>query len=522
MKQAKHFFLLPVILLLSITNGYAQTTFSEHIAPIIFNNCVSCHRSGEIAPFPLTTYQEVKSRASMIAAVTASRYMPPWKPSANYGSFADARSLSDQQIQLIADWVKGGAPEGDPSKTPALPKFPDGSQLGTPDLVLTMNESFTVKDDYKDVYRNFVLPTGLLEDKNIAGIEFRPGNSKVVHHVLMFLDTTREARRLDSLDAEPGYSGFGGPGFTAAESLLGWVPGATPRIYPATLGLKFYKNSDVVIQIHYAPSGTEETDQSHVNIFYKKTPTLRQISQYSANPLSLVSDKLFLIPANQVKEFKAALNVPIDISLMALAPHMHLLGATAKSYAVTSKNDTIPLISIEKWDFNWQGAYYFKNLIKIPRGSQIFYEASYDNTTDNVENPNTPPKLTKWGESTFDEMFLCYFYAVPYISGDENISFETPTAVEEELPTYRSGLEIFPNPTQHSANIRFAMKSSEYASLELFDQLGQKVMTIMPNQRLESGEQNISFTSLHLPAGVYLCRLNVGGAILTSNMTIIP
>ncbi|MBI3233903.1 MAG: T9SS type A sorting domain-containing protein [Bacteroidetes bacterium] len=522
MKKLNYLFLLQVLLLCTINAGSAQTTFSEHIAPIIFNNCVSCHRNGEIAPFPLTTYQEVKSHAGMIASVTASRYMPPWKPAANYGSFANTRSLTEQQIQLISDWVNDGAPEGDPSKTPAVPVFPDGSQLGTPDLVLTMSETFTIKDDYKDVYRNFVLPSGLLEDKNIAAIEFRPGNSKVVHHVLMFLDTTNEARRLDSLDPEPGYSGFGGPGFDAAESLLGWVPGATPRIYPAALGLKFYKHCDVVIQIHYAPSGTVETDQSHLNIFYKKTPILRQISQYTANPKVLVSDKFFIIPANQVKGFQAVFNVPVDFSLMAVAPHMHLLGATAKSYAVTANNDTIPLISIEKWDFHWQGAYFFKNLIKIPRGSKVYYEASYDNTTNNIENPNNPPKLTTWGESTLDEMFLCYFYAVPYISGDENISFETTTGIEEEQSKNITGLQISPNPAQQYANIRFFMKASQNASVELFDQMGQKVMTILPNQRLEAGEQNIGFSSLNLSAGMYLCRLITGNTILTSSITIIP
>src|SRR5262249_6956846 len=173
----------------------AKVTFTEHIAPIVFNNCASCHRPGEAAPFALMSYQDVKKRGALIAAVTQSRDMPPWHAAPGYGDFIDVHRLTDEQIASIKQWVDAGMPEGDPGKLPAPPKFPEGWQLGKPDIVLTMAEPFDLPASGPDIYRNFTIPLDLPEKKWVKAIEFRPSARKVVHHALFFVDTTGESRK---------------------------------------------------------------------------------------------------------------------------------------------------------------------------------------------------------------------------------------------------------------------------------------------------------------------------------------
>lgn len=487
-------------------------TFSGQIAPIIWKNCVGCHRQGEVAPFTLTSYQDVVKRAGMVAAVTQSRYMPPWKPALQYGHFADARGLTQEEIDMIAQWAEAGAPEGDPSATPPLPAFSTGSQLGKPDLVLTMKKEWQVKGNNQDVYRNFVLPTELLQDKTIAAIEFRPGNPKVVHHALMYLDTTGTGRALDAEDSEYGYVGFGGPGFTPAKNMLGWVPGSVARFFPPGLGITMFKNSDLVVQIHYAPSATDEVDLSSINIFFSKQSVNREIQQAPISPSALVSGQ-FVIPANTTKKFVGRISgssIPKDVSLLAVAPHMHLTGKNCKSYAITPKGDTIKLIQIDDWDFNWQGYYMVKNPVRIPNGSDLYYEAEYNNTTDNPTNPNFPPKELRWGEATSDEMFLCYYLYSNYRAGDENISMETqtPSDVSENVGNELAEiakLSVYPNPVEGRSTIEFRVNSEKEVTLEISDVMGK----ILSQQQImaAAGSNYFELPSLNFPAGVYYCRL---------------
>jgi hypothetical protein len=393
-----------------------------------------------------------------------------------------------------------------------LPKFPSGSQLGEPDLVLKMQQSWQVKGDYKDVYRNFVLPTGLLQDRTVAAIEFRPGNPKVVHHALIFLDTSGTGRKLDANDADYGYVGFGGPGFTPAKNMLGWVPGSVARFFPTGLGITMFKHSDIVVQIHYAPSASEEIDLSSINIFFSKQNVNREIQQAAIAPQSLISGQ-FVIPANHIKKFVGripASSITTDISVLAVAPHMHLLGKNCKSYAITPKGDTIKLIQIDDWDFHWQGYYMMKNLVKLPKGSALYYEAEYDNTSANPENPNSPPKELRWGESTFDEMFLCYYLYSLYRPGDENISMETqiPTGTEKSGGSNSSGLKIegiYPNPVTGQSVIEYSSPHGGDITLEITD-----IMGIPQHRQLivsKAGHNAFRLPELPLAAGVYYCRI---------------
>lgn len=507
----------------SVASNY---TFSEHIAPIIWKHCVSCHRDGEIAPFSLTNYEEVAENALTIAAVTKSRFMPPWKPT-QYARYADERGLTDDEIQILADWAAAGAPQGDPSKTPPLPVFPKGSQLGIPDVVLSMPEEFTVKADFKDEYRNFVIPFSFSSDKNISAVEFRPGNPAVVHHVLMWIDTTGKARKMDAADPLPGYSGFGGAGFDDAIVLpAAWVPGAVPRFFPDKMGVRIPKNADLVMQIHYAPSGSVQKDQSTVNIFYSDDKSIRQIREAAINPQNLAGgNSSFLVKAETINRFKGVLDVPYDFSLMSIAPHMHLIGKKAKSYAITPKGDTIKLIAIDDWDFNWQGSYTFKKLIKIPKGAKVYYEAEYDNTANNPLNPNNPPRVVRWGENTTDEMFLCYFFGILYLPGDENISLETsnPTSlIDESFSIHSPAAIIIPNPMQHHGILSWTAPKDGNYSISITDITGAVVQTIARNTFFTAGHHFVELQNDYFASGMYFVHIYDGSSTQTVLYSVTP
>jgi len=378
-------------------------TYNKDIAPIIYKNCSSCHRAGEVAPFSLLTYEDAVKHAKQLEVVTQSRYMPPWKPEAGFGEFQDTRHLSDAEIALIKRWVDGGAPEGKASDLPKSPAFVEGWQLGQPDLVLKMPESYTLHAEGRDVYQCFVIPMNNDEDKYVAAIEFRPGNRKAVHHALVFLDHTGTARKLDAADPDVGYRSFGGIGFTPSGGLGGWAPGAAPYRLPDGVGRPVRKNSDVVLQVHYHPTGKVETDQSTIGIYYLKTPP-KQIS-YS---LPLAQRRLDIQPGNNNYKATAEFTAPMDLEVIGVAPHMHLLGREMKVTATLPDGSVKPLIYIKDWDFNWQGQYLYREPMTFPKGTKFQMEAIYDNSPENPRNPSNPPKRVTWGEQTTDEMALCF------------------------------------------------------------------------------------------------------------------
>ena len=437
-------------ILLAFASPRAETpTFSEHISPIIYNNCTSCHRSGEIGPMPLTNYSEIAAYADMIKYVTETQYMPPWKPDYNYSQHIGARTLTKTEINTISNWVNAGFPQGDIALEAPMPEFPTGSVLGTPDLVLTMAEPFTIRGDNVDQYQVFVIPTHLTEDREIEAVEFRPGNRRIVHHALIGADITGTARQRDlETPEEYGYESFGAFGAPTAVVLPGYTPGAKPSIYPKGVGHILPKNSDLLIQVHYAPWPLAESDQSSINIFFKKEPIEREVGFISMAPITtdgktlsrilrvllgderhggtpvekIKIDDLFVIPKDQTKTFRTTLFIDRDISLLSIYPHMHLLGKYWEVYATDPQGNRTNLIRIEDWDFNWQGNYTFTRYQKIAAGSQIHAITTYDNTTNNPVNPNYPPRDLTWGEKTTDEMLLAVMEYVPYRPGDENIA----------------------------------------------------------------------------------------------------
>ncbi len=245
-------------------------TFTRDIAPILYQNCVTCHRAGQVAPFSLETYADVSPRARQIADVTASRYMPPWKAAAGYGDFHGARRLSVAQIATLKSWAAHGTPQGNVADMPPAPHFASDWQIGTPDLVVKMPQAFTVPADGPDVYRCFVvsLPTEIRQ--YVTAVEFRPSNHRVVHHAILYLDKSGVARKKEAASGGVGFQSFGGPGFLPSGILGAWVPGTVPEPLPDGVARLLPARSDLVIQMHFHPTGKVETEQSEVGLQFAR------------------------------------------------------------------------------------------------------------------------------------------------------------------------------------------------------------------------------------------------------------
>jgi mono/diheme cytochrome c family protein len=386
-------------------DGKAKSTptFSEDIAPIVFTNCSACHRPGQSAPFSLLNYADVKAHAKSIVRVTQSGYMPPWKPARDFGAFSNERFLTDEQKASIKQWVETGCPEGDPKTLPALPAFNSEWRLGKPDIVLKTNDVYTVAADGPDIYRAFVIPTNFDADKYISAVEYRTSNRRVVHHALFFEDISGEARRKDAADKGPGYSTFGGPGFIPVGGLGGWAPGNDAPPLPPGVVRVLYKGSDVVIQLHYHPTGKEEKEQSEVGIYLSKVPPKDILLSLMAR-----SRDINIAPGEKGYQVHTSAKVPVDLKLINVTPHAHLICKSIKAVAKKPDGTVEPIIWIKDWDFRWQGQYTFAKPVSLPKDTIVESDFVYDNSDQNSANPSNPPKRVHWGEQTTDEMAILF------------------------------------------------------------------------------------------------------------------
>jgi peroxiredoxin len=377
----------------------AHPTYTKEVAPILQKNCLECHRRGQVGPFALETYEQARKRAADIATVVEDRVMPPWKASPHVGvKFQDERLLPEKDISTLIAWAESAAPEGNPADLPPPPRFAEEWLLGTPDLVVDMGTDYPVPADGGDIYRCFVIPTRLEKDVYVTAAEYRPGNRRVVHHVLAYVDTSGKARERDQADPGPGYACFGGPG-EPLHGDLGWAPGIQPRVLPDGIGRSLPRGSDLIVQLHYHPSGKPEIDRTKIGLYFARKPihqTLHWIPAFNPG--------MELPPGESNIEIKATWQVPVDLIGHAVTPHMHLLGRDIRMSLKFPDGREQDLIKIDDWDFNWQYSYFFEKPIDLPKGTEVNVVGHYDNTQSNPRNPNKPPKLVKWGEATTDEM----------------------------------------------------------------------------------------------------------------------
>jgi hypothetical protein len=385
-------------------------TFNKDVAPIVFAHCAGCHRPGQPGPFGLLKYEDFRKRAKQVVEVLEERYMPPWLPEPGHGEFADDRSLTQAQIDVLRSWVAAGAVEGAAGDLPPLPKWTSGWQLGKPDLVVKMPTAFQLPPEGKDVYRNFVFPIPVSSRKLVRGVEFDPGNRTVVHHAFIEVDTTRYSRRLAEKKGAAGLEGMLLPetAFMPGGKFLGWQPGKVPHFEPDGLAWVLETNTDLVLQLHMHPSGKPEVVQPTIAFYFTDKWPTNTTYRINLNPL------LIDIPAGQRDyAIEDSYVLPVDVFLVGISPHAHYLGKRLQGTATFPDGRTQDLILIPDWDFNWQGDYQYKEPVHLPKGTRLAMHFTYDNSTDNPRNPNHPPKRVKYGLQTTDEMGELWFQVLP-------------------------------------------------------------------------------------------------------------
>ncbi|MCI0341855.1 MAG: redoxin domain-containing protein [Planctomycetales bacterium] len=377
-------------------------TYAGRVAAILDAHCVACHRPGQVAPFALDSFESARRHARDIRRATASRSMPPWKP-ANLGDFHGERRLPDGEIETIARWVAGGAPLGDAGAVPPPRKFPEGWMIGEPDVVLTAPE-YDVPARGPDEYRCFPLETSLPEDAWVSAVEVRPGNLRVVHHVIAYVDTSGISALRDGADPAPGYRSQGtGPGFQPSGEMSGWAPGVMPVRLPEGVGRLLPKGARIVLEVHYHKNGRPEKDHTSIGLHLAKAPVKKRLRIFE------IVNPTFRIPAGAERhQVTARTRVREAATALFVMPHMHLLGREARIEAELPDGQKRTLVHIPDWDFNWQDFYLFRDPLKLPEGTRIRLDMWYDNSEKNPNNPNRPPKDVRWGEQTTDEMCLGY------------------------------------------------------------------------------------------------------------------
>lgn len=398
-------------------------TFYRNIAPIIYQNCSTCHRPNESGPFSLLSYDDVKRHAAQIADVTRQHFMPPWLPEAGHGEFEDERRLSETQIQMIQTWVKQGAVAGRLSDAPPAPKFSSEWTLGQPNMILHVAKPYHLPPDGGEVFWNFVIPVPITQTRWIKAMEVRPGNPKVFHHANVIIDRSGSALRKEP---SPG-AGFEGMDLTVEEDtfdpdghFLSWKPGSRPLVEPEGMAWRGEPGMDLVLNVHLRPSGKDETIDPEIGLYFTdqaqtKFPMLVQLEHDGAIDIP-PGDRDFVI----TDEF----HCPMDLKVLAVYPHAHYLATLMEARATLPNGEEKWLVRIPHWDLSWQGVYRLKSPLILPKGTVVSIKYHYDNSAKNVRNPNSPPKEVKGGNHATDEMSHFWLQVLPVEDGDRRAELQ--------------------------------------------------------------------------------------------------
>ncbi|HEX3704645.1 MAG TPA: hypothetical protein VHU82_15050 [Vicinamibacterales bacterium] len=416
----------------------AVPTFSQDVAPILYKHCTNCHRPGEIAPMSLLTYAEARPWARSIGSQVSRGAMPPWHADPAHGEFLNDRRLSAADKSTIIAWANGGAPEGDPAAAPAAPAYESGWNIGRPDEVFEMQEDYPVPAEGTIAYKYFEIPTRLTEDKWVQSIEVKAGNPAVVHHVIVYARTPRTAppaavaapagaqpsaqpaaRRVPlftfpegSIEVPAGQTG--GPDLPPEQRVAndrpapqrlgstigGFAPGQTLRVYQPGTAMRLAAGSTLIFQMHYTASGKATTDRTRIAVTYAKEKPTTEVRF-----VALVKGTLH-IPAGAANyKVEQEMTINRDVTLWSMLPHTHLRGKRWEYEAIYPDGRTETILSVPKYDFNWQTDYVFKQPLKLPKGTRIHAAAWYDNSSNNPSNPDST-KDVWWGDQTWEEMMF--------------------------------------------------------------------------------------------------------------------
>ena len=420
------------------SKGKKEVTFSRDVAPIILNNCVVCHRPNDIAPMSLMSYKEARPWARSIKEKVVTREMPPWSPDPAYGEFSNDHRLTQQQIETVVAWVDQGAKEGNVKDLPPMPEFAKGGwEIGKPDVVFTMAEQYSVEPNAPDNYVNFFIPTNFKEDKWIQAAEIQPGNRKVVHHVIAFIQTPQMMAKRDEknpgrrstassvmymdgslkrvkMDAPVTDDGCASQSATRRAGaggeenegalLAGYAPGKQVDIWPAGTAKKVPAGATIMFQMHYSAFRgalkEAQKDRTRIGLIFAREQPDKMVLTAGAANLS------FKIPAGaENHEVSACFTMPADVQVSSYMPHMHLRGKDMKYEAVYADGRRETLLWVPKFSFNWQEMYFLKKPLTLPKGTRLIVTAHFDNSSKNKYNPD-PKKDVRWGDPTYDEMMI--------------------------------------------------------------------------------------------------------------------
>jgi hypothetical protein len=423
--------------------GNNVPTFSNDVAPIFYKNCTSCHRAGEIGPMALVTYQDARPWAKAIATKVAAGVMPPWYGESEHSQFTNDRRLSEADRATILKWANGGAPEGNKADLPPAPTFADGWQIGQPDVVFALQEDYPVPASGAIEYKYFEIPTNFTEDKWVKAFEVRPGDRSVVHHIIVFgrpparpappAAATASSETTTAAGTTPPPAPRPQPPFSFAPGMqeprdeavqaakrapnndrpapragtgpfvADFAPGQAVRVYAEDTALKVPAGTTLVFQIHYTSSGKATTDRSKVGLVFAKEKPKTEVM------IAALQNANFTLPAGQADvKVEAEMTLNRDTTIWSLLPHTHVRGKRWEYQAIYPDGRTETILSVPKYDFNWQTEYVFKQPLKMPKGTKIHSIAWYDNSAANKANPDATADV-HWGDQTWQEMQFTAF-----------------------------------------------------------------------------------------------------------------
>jgi hypothetical protein len=394
----------------------SQITFTKDVLPIMQKRCQNCHRPGEVAPMSFLTYNEVRPWAKAIREAVLTKKMPPWFADPHYGKFSNDRSLAKEEIDTLVSWVDGGVREGDPKDAPAPVAWVDGWSIGRPDAVFEMPHDFDVPAAGTIEYQYIVIPSGFTKDTWVQAAEARPGNRKLVHHIIAFVRPpgskwlseakpgvpfVPEAKKDDEKKKKKNDEEKDDA--ATPELLIGFAPGLVPMTLPSSQAKLVKAGSDFVFQMHYTATGTAGIDRSRIGvIFAKETPKERVFTSNATN------SKFVIPPGDPAFRVVSSITLQQSARLVDLMPHMHYRGKDFEYRAVYPTGEEQTLLSVPKYDFNWQLFYYLSDPIELPKGTRIDCTAHFDNSPNNKYNPD-PKAEVRWGDQTWEEMMIGWF-----------------------------------------------------------------------------------------------------------------
>ncbi|MFM7053448.1 MAG: T9SS type A sorting domain-containing protein [Bacteroidota bacterium] len=515
--------ILAIHLLILSVPASAQLEYKD-VAPIFFNRCASCHHDGGPGHHPFTNYTQTAAYASLIQNALQAGTMPPWPPDTSYTRFFAERVITASEKNAIISWINSNTPPGDTTLAPPPPVFGNNQLNGVPSLELQI-PTFTSNATTTDRYECFSLPTNLTQDRYLRAFEIVPGNPAIVHHVIINVDTTGNTSNNLSGNC------FNPPGdFSIGAYAPGGVPTVAPGQAPLKLGMRLKAGSKIVLQIHYPAGSAGQQDSTKIRMYFYPVGTTGIRLIQAATPLQNWN---LAIPANTVTPYTATFQaLPYPISVLGAFPHSHKLCKSIVNYAWQG-SDTVKLIKINNWDFEWQGYYFYRRLVKIPAGYQMFSRHVYDNTLMNPNNPNNPPQLVTAGLSTTDEMLFDGFLFTTYQAGDELIDIGALLAGDSLLAN-STGLPhpstevpqnsyVYPNPSSDAFNIRLMGENWGGSILEISDLSGRKSEEILVPEPIEGS----SYVIWRVPAnsnssGIYFYKaISKDNKLATGKLTVV-